>query len=115
MDRANVQTAALRPVGRGPFGRASYRRPVLAAMCDKIQYRQAATASWTNRVLPKGLPHVYIVADGISTQNMRRCFESVSSEQISKSTIPAIRKMPGSEGSHGQTSEHRQLCRSVVV
>ena len=30
--------------------------------------------------------------------------------EIPKSTIAALRKMPGSEGKHGQTAKHRQFC-----
>ena len=30
------------------------------------------------------------------------------SEQIPKTTVAVLGKLPGSEGNHGQTSEHRQ-------
>ena len=39
--------------------------------------------------------------------------KEIGSEQIPKSTIAALGKMPGSEGNHGQTAKHRQYCMNV--
>ena len=40
--------------------------------------------------------------------------KEIGSEQIPKSTIAALGKMPGSEGNHGQTAKHRQYCVNVA-
>ena len=40
--------------------------------------------------------------------------KEIRSEQIPKSTIAALGKMPGSEGNHGQTAKHRQCCVNVA-
>ena len=39
--------------------------------------------------------------------------KEIGSEQIPKSTIAVLGKMPGSEGNHGQTAKHRQYCVNV--
>ena len=41
--------------------------------------------------------------------------KEIGSEQIPKSTIAALGKMPGSEGNHGQTAKHRQYCAFVTL
>ena len=40
--------------------------------------------------------------------------KNFGSEQVSKSVNVALGKMPGSEGNHGQTAEHRQYFVSVA-
>ena len=40
--------------------------------------------------------------------------KEIGSEQIPKSTIAALGKMPGSEGNHGQTAKHMQYCVNVA-
>ena len=40
--------------------------------------------------------------------------KEIGSEQILKSTIVALGKMPGSKGNHGQTAKHRQYCVNVA-
>ena len=41
--------------------------------------------------------------------------KEIGSEQIPKSTLAALGKMPGSEGNHdGQTAKHRQYCVNVA-
>ena len=40
--------------------------------------------------------------------------KEIGSEQIPKSTIVAVGKVPGSEGNHGQTAKHRQYCVNVA-
>ena len=40
--------------------------------------------------------------------------KEIGSEQIPKSTISVLGKMPVSEGNHGQTARHRQYCVNVA-
>ena len=47
-------------------------------------------------------------------ENLRQVSKEIGSEQIPKSTIAALGKMPGSEGNYGQTAKHRQYCVNVA-
>ena len=47
-------------------------------------------------------------------ENLRQVSKEIGSEQISKSTIAALGKMPGSEGNQGQTAKHRQYSVNVA-
>ena len=47
-------------------------------------------------------------------QQLNEASKEIGSEQIPKSTIVALGKVPGSEGDHGQTAKHRQYCVSVA-
>ena len=56
--------------------------------------RPSSASSGTNRAFPH--IHCFVVS------------KEIGSEQIPKSTIAALGKMPGSGGNHDQTAKHRQ-------
>ena len=57
---------------------------------------------------------VYEIVDTAATVSNPDFYTEIGSEQVPKSTIAALGKMPGSEGNHGQTARHRQYCVNVA-
>ena len=63
--------------------------------------------------IARRLSHM-LVRSSISIVDINIVLKEIGSGQIPKSMIAVLGKMPGSDGNHGQTAEHRQYFVSVA-